>query len=132
MNYQLHDSQINNLSVSSNIIVLYFSQGFWETDANGKEVSQKQNCKLVFSIDNEFNVPLEEFITIRICKRKSIFKPIGLRKFIDLLKKSAFDVDLEYDCCFANRKMLQLYSSSLKIAVELFIGEIKDVEYVHD
>ena len=83
MNYQLHDSQINNLSVSKNI-VLYFSRGFWETDATGKEVSQKQNCKLIFSIDNEFNLPLEEFLTIRICKRKGIFKPISLPKFIDL------------------------------------------------
>ena len=70
MNYQLHDSQINNLSVSNNI-VLYFSQGFWETDATGKEVSQKQNCKLIFNIDNEFNLPLEDFLTIRICKRKA-------------------------------------------------------------
>ena len=132
MNYQLHDSQINNLSVSDNIIVLCFSQGFWETDEKGKEVSQKQNCKLIFSIDNEFNVPLDEFITIRICKRKSIYKPITLCKFVDLLKKSAFDVDMEYDCNFANRKMIQLYSNSLNIIVEFFIKEIKSVEYVHD
>ena len=53
-------------------------------------------------------------------------------EFIDLLKKSAFDVDMEYDCSFANRKMIQLYSNSLNIAVELFIEEIKNVEYVHD
>ena len=131
MNYQLHDSQINNLSVSNNI-VLYFSQGFWETDKKGKEVSQKQNCKLIFNIDNEFNLPLEEFITLRICKRKSIFKPISLHKFVNLLKKSAFDVGMEYDCSFARRKMIQLYSNSLNIAVELFIEEIKNVEYVHD
>ncbi len=131
MNYQLHDSQINNLTVSNNI-VLYFSQGFWETDKKGKEVSQKQNCKLIFNIDNEFNMPLEEFITIRICKRKSIFKPLSLHKFVNLLKKSAFDVHMEYDCSFAQRKMIQLYSNSLNIAVELFIEDIKNVEYVHD
>lgn len=131
MNYQLHDSQIINLSVSNNI-VLYFSQGFWETDTKGKEVSQNKNCKLIFSVDNEFNLPLEEFITIRICKRKSIFKPISLNKFVNLLKKSAFNVDMEYDCPFASRKMIQLYSNSLNIAVELFIEEIKNVEYIHD
>lgn len=132
MNYQLQDSQINNLSISKNI-VFYFSQGFWETDTTGKEISQKQNCKLIFSIDNEFNnLPLEEFITIRICKRKNIFKPISLQKFLKLLKKSTFDVSMEYDCFFANRKMIQLYSNSLNIAVELFIDDIKNVEYVHD
>ena len=87
MNYQLHDSQINDLSISNNI-VLHFSRGFWETDITGKEVIQKQNCKLIFSIDNQLNLPLEEFLTIRICKRKSIFKPISLPKFIDLLKTS--------------------------------------------
>ena len=131
MNYQLHDSQINDLSISNNI-VLHFSRGFWETDIKGKEVIQKQNCKLVFNIDNKFNLPLEEFLTIRICIRKNIFKPISLCKFVDLLKKSAFDVDMEYDCSFANRKMMQLYSNSLKIAVELFVYDIKNVEYVHD
>ena len=132
MNYQLHDSQINNISVSDNKIVLYFSQGFWETDANGKEVSQKQNCKLIFNIENEFNLPMEDLITIRICKRKNIYKPIRLRKLIDLLKKSAFNVYLEYDCSFADRKMIQIYSNSLKLSVELFIEEIKNIEYVHD
>ena len=73
MNYQLHDSQINDLSICNNKIVLHFSEGFWETDAKGKEVSQKQNCKLVFSIDNELNLPIENFIFIRVCKSLSNF-----------------------------------------------------------
>ena len=132
MNYQLHDSQINNLSICNNKIVLHFSEGFWETDAKGKEVSQKQICKVVFSIDNELNLPIEDFITIRICKRKNIFKPISLDKFIGLLKKSAFDVDMEYDCSFAKSKMIQIHSNFLKIVIELFIEEIKNVEYIYD
>ena len=132
MNYQLHDSQINSVSFSNNKIVLYFSQGFWETDAKGKQVSQKQNCKVVFSIDNEFNLPIEDFITIRICKRKSILKSITLRRFVNLLKKSAFDVDMEYECSFSNRKMIQIYSNTLKTFIEIFIEEIKNIEYIHD
>ena len=132
MSYQLHDSQINNVAFSDNKVILYFSQGFWETDTKGKQVSQKQNCQLVFYIDNEFNLPIEDFITIRICKRKNTLKPISLHKFVDLLKKSAFDVDMEYDCSFANRKMIQAYSSTLKLFIEIFIEEIKNIEYIHD
>ena len=132
MKYQLHDSQINNISAFNSQIVLYFLKGFWETDITGKETTQKQNCKVVFNICNKFNLPIEDFLSIRICKRKNIFKPISLVKFINLLKKSAFDVDMEYDCSFDSSKMIQCYSNSQKILLELFIKDIKNVEYFHD
>lgn len=109
MKYQLHDSQIDNLSIMQNKIVLSFSEGFWEIDINGKQISQKQNSKLVFNINNRCSIPIENFISIRVSKKKNVFKPIHLRKFMAFLKKSPFGVDMEYDCTFANRKMLQLY-----------------------
>lgn len=132
MNYQLHDSQINSVYFSNDKIVFYFSQGFWDVDAKGNEVSQKQNCRLVFHIDNEFNLPIDDFVAIRSCKRKSILKPITLERFTKLLKKSTFDVDMEYSCLFANRKMIQLYSNTLKLFIEIFIKDIREIEYVHD
>ena len=132
MTYQLHDSQINNISIYNDKIEFYFSKGFWETDTKGKEVYQNQNCKIIFYIENKFNLPIDDFLTIRICKRKNIFKPISLEKFANLLKKTALNVDMEYDCIFANKKMIQLYSNSLKIFIELFIEDIKNIEYIHD
>ena len=54
MKYELHDSQINDILIDGNKIVLSFSEGFWELDTNGKESSQKQNSKIIFNIDNEF------------------------------------------------------------------------------
>ena len=132
MKYELHDSQINDISVFENKIVLSFSEGFWELDTNGKKFSQKQNSKIIFNIDNEFSVPIEDFISIRISKRKNIFKSISLRDFKNLLKKSPFDVDMEYNCDFSNRKFLQLYSNKIRVLIEIFIEDIKSVEYIHD
>ena len=130
--YQLHDSQINGITISDNSIVFSFSEGFWETDESGKEITQKQNCKIAFNIDNKFNLRVEEFISVRISGRNNVFKPISLARFVNLLKKTKFNVDMEYDCLFAKSKMLQLYSNSSKILVEFFIKEIERVEYFCD
>ena len=132
MKYELHDSQISDILIGKNKIVLSFSEGFWELDANGKESSQKQNSKIIFNIDNEFSVPIEDFISIRISKRKNIFKSISLRDFKKLLKKSPFDVDMEYNCDFSSRKFLQLYSNKIRVLIEIFIEDIKSAEYIHD
>ena len=132
MKYELHDSQINDILIDENKIVLYFSEGFWELDTNGKESSQKQNSKIIFNIDNEFSVPIEDFISIRISKRKNVFKPLSLRDFKKLIKKSPFDVYMEYNCVFSSSKFLQLYSNKIRALVEIFIEDIKSVEYIHD
>ena len=132
MKYELHDSQINDILIDENKIVLSFSEGFWELDTNGKESSQKQNAKIIFNIDNEFSVPIEYFISIRISKRKNVFKPLSLRNLKKLIKKSPFDVHMEYNCVFSSRKFLQLYSNKIRALVEIFIEDIKSVEYIHD
>lgn len=132
MGYQLHDSQINALFIHEDKIALAFSRGFWKTDANGKEIEQMQNCKLIFHIEKDESLSMEDYSTIRVSKKGGVYKTIALHTFIGLLKKSAFDVDMEYDCAFSNRKMLQLYSNALKTRVELFVKEIKHMEYVHD
>ena len=131
MNYQLHDSQINKIELGENTITLKFSQGFWATDEHTKMCEQLENCKIVFEIDRN-DVPIEDFISIRISKKGGAYKTISLEKFMGLLKKSPFDVYMEYDCSFANRKMLQIHSNHLLVRAEIFIEEIKNVEYIHD
>ena len=131
MNYQLHDSQINKIELGEDTITLKFSQGFWATDERGKISEQLKNCEIVFEIDRN-DVPIEDFISVRISKKGGAYKTISLEKFMGLLKKSPFDVYMEYDCSFANRKMLQIHSNYLLVRAEIFIEEIKNVEYVHD
>ena len=131
MKYQLHDSQINRIEFGEDTITFTFSQGFWGTDEHGKMTEQLKNCKIVFEIDRN-DVPIEDFISVRISKKGGAYKSVSLAKFIDLLKKSPFDVYMEYDCSFANRKMLQIYSNHLLVRAEIFIEEIKNIEYVHD
>ena len=131
MKYQLHDSQINELKLDENTITLGFSQGYWATDEHGKMCEQLENCKIVFEIDRD-DVPIEDFISVRISKKNGIYKTISLKKFMGLLKKSPFNVYLEYNCDFASSKMLQINSNTLRIRSEIFIEEIKNVEYVHD
>ena len=92
---------------------------------------QMENCKIVFEIDrNDF--PIEDFISVRISKKGGIYKTISLRKFMGLLKKSPFNVFFEYNCDFASSKMLQTYSNRLCVSAEIFIEEIKNVEYLHN
>lgn len=131
MKYQLHDSQINGLKLGENAIVLEFSQGYWATDEHGKMCVQLENCKIVFEIDRN-DVPIEDFISVRISKKGGAYKTVSLAKFIDLLKKSPFDVYMEYDCSFANRKMIQTHSNYLLVRAEIFIEEINNMEYIHD
>ena len=131
MNYQLHDSQINKIELGENTITLKFSQGFWATDEHGKMCEQLENCKIVFEIDRN-DVPIEDFISVRVSKKGGVYKTISLEKFMGLLKKSPFDVYMEYDCSFANRKMLQTHSNRLCVSAEIFIEDIKNVEYLHN
>ena len=131
MKYQLHDSQINKIEFGEDTISFIFSQGFWATDEHGKMIEQLENCKTVFEIDRN-DVPIEDFISIRISKKGGAYNTISLEKFMGLLKKSPFDVYMEYDCSFANRKMLQIHSNYLLVRAEIFIEEIKNVEYIHD
>ena len=131
MKYQLHDSQINKIELGEDTITLKFSQGFWATDEHGKMCEQLGNCKIVFEIDRN-DVPIEDFISVRISKRGGIYKTISLKKFMELLKKSPFDVYLEYNCDFASSKMLQIQSNHLRIYAEIFIHEIQNVEFVYD
>ncbi|MBQ7354527.1 MAG: hypothetical protein IJW62_03315 [Clostridia bacterium] len=131
MNYQLHDSQINKIELGEDTVTLEFSQGFWATDEHGKMCEQLENCKIVFEIDRN-DVPIEDYISVRISKKGGAYKTVSLAKFIDLLKKSPFDVYMEYDCSFANRKMIQTHSNYLLVRAEIFIEEIKNTEYIHD
>ena len=131
MKYQLHDSQINHIGFGENTIIFTFSQGFWTTNEQGKMIEQLKNCEIVFEIDRN-GVPIEDFISIRISKKCGDYKIISLEKFMGLLKKSPFDVYLEYNCDFASSKMLQMHSNHLRARAEIFIEEIKNVEYVHD
>lgn len=131
MDYQLHDSQINGFVFDKNTIIANFSKGFWKTDENGKQFEQMKNCKMAFEIDGNGR-PVGDLISVRISKKGGLYKIISLKKFVDLLKKSPFDIDMEYDCNFANSKMWQTYSNQLRIRAEIFIEEIKKVEYLHE
>ena len=131
MKYQLHDSQINRIEFGEDTITFTFSQGFWTTDEHGQMTEQLENCKTVFEIDRN-DVPIEDFIAIRVSKKGGAYKTISLEKFMGLLKKSPFDVYLEYNCDFASGKMFQMHSNHLRVSAEIFIEEIKNVEYIHD
>ena len=131
MKYQLHDSQIDKIDLGEDTIILKFSKGFWATDEQEKMSEQLKNCEIVYEIDRN-GVPVEDFISIRVSKKGGVYKTVSYEKFVSFLKKSPFDVYMEYDCSFASRKMLQIHSNTLRIFVEIFIEEIKDREYIHD
>lgn len=131
MSYQLHDSQINKIELNEDAIIFNFSQGFWTTDDQGKMSEQLKNCEIVYEIDRN-DVPVEDFISVRVSKKGGAYKTVSFAKFVSLLEKSPFDVHMEYDCSFANSKMLQVHSNRLRIRAEIFIEEIKNAKYIYD
>ena len=131
MKYQLHDSQINQIKLGKDTISLKFSEGFWATNEHEKMTDQLKNCEIVFEIDRN-DVPIEDFIAIRISKKSGVYKTVSLAKFVSLLKKSPFNVYLEYNCDFASSKMFQMHSNYLRIGAEVFIEDIKNIRYIHD
>ena len=76
--------------------------------------------------------PLRILFLFEFRKKNGIYKTISLKKFMGLLKKSPFNVYLEYNCDFASSKMFQMHSNHLRVSAEIFIEEIKNVEYIHD
>ena len=85
MKYQLHDYDIDSITLENDKIIFSFPKGFYVTDENGKELEPLRR-KLVFTIDRGCctDEPLESFISIR---RRGRFgwKDISFKHFNSIL-----------------------------------------------
>ena len=130
MKYQLHDYEIDSITLENNKIIFSFPNGFYATDENGQELKPLRR-KLVFVIDEDeiHNEPLESFISVRrIDWGRKGWKKISFKQFTSLFKKGNMVIHDEYDSKLTNWKMIQLNASTSWSNIELFITDIADIE----
>ena len=129
MKYQLHDYEINSITLEKDSIIFSFPDGFYAEDDNGQEIKPLRH-KLVFTIDRECcpDVPLESFVFIRrINDRMNGWKDLSFKQFVSLFKKGPMIIYDEFDSKLTNTKMLQLNACTTRSNIELFIEDIADV-----
>lgn len=131
MKYQLHDCEIDSVTLEDNRIIFSFPEGFCILNEN-EQVLKPFPKKLAFIVDkrNSSADSLESFIDIRrITRRMNGWKDISFKKFISLFKRGNMVIHDEYDSKFTNWKMIQLNACARYSNIELFITDIVDVEY---
>ena len=130
MKYQLHDYDIDSITLENDKIIFSFPKGFYVTYENGKELEPLRR-KLVFTIDRGCctDEPLESFISIR---RRGRFgwKDISFKHFSTLFKNGNMVIHDEYDSKLTNWKMIQLNACTRWSNIELFITDILNIEYL--
>lgn len=130
MKYQLHDYEIDSVTLENDSIVFSFPNGFYVTDDNGQEMHPLRR-KLAFIVDRSLcpNAPLESFMFIRrINLRRSGWKDISFKQFVSLFKKGNMIIHDEFDSKQDGRKMFQLNTGGRWSNIEIFIEDIIDVE----
>ena len=130
MKYQLHDCEIDSVTLEDNRIIFSFPDGFCTLNENGQALKPFPK-KLAFIVDkrNSSTDSLESFIGIRrITRGMNGWKDISFKKFISLFKKGNMVIHDEYDSKLTNWKMIQLNACARCSNIELFITDIVDVE----
>ncbi len=127
MKYQLHDYEIDSISLEEDRIIFSFPQGFYAQDEKGKEI-QPLPKKLIFHIEKDSpQEPLEAYLHIRkhnyFGKRR---KDISFQQFTALFKKGNMCIYDEYVSKFTNARMLQISASAW---IEMYIDNIGEITW---
>lgn len=121
--YCLHESVISDVECIDSKLIMHFRNGFW------KNHRQAENCCMVINIDG-LTEKTVEFHTLIITVSKNKQRLLTYSKFLDLLRKSHFVIDVDYYSDFAKSILLLGYAGNHK--VELSIFDIVNIEYVSD
>ncbi len=97
--FGLHDSKVSKIEIINNSIVFLFSQGFWETNKQGKLIKQLQNCKMTYFFVND----LPELFITDLSKRKNV----SFTKFKKVVDKYGLDINQEFRCVFSKHIILE-------------------------
>ena len=132
MQYQLHDYEIDAVTLDNNKIIFSFPNGFYVVDENGQELRPLRK-KLAFIIDTDKdsfpNESLESYITNRKNnRRRNGWNEISFKQFTSLFRKGNMVIHDEYDSKLTNWKMVQLNACTNYGNIEMFITDIENIE----
>lgn len=124
--YGLHDTNIHQIEINQNGIIMHFNEGVYLLNEHNKETVLTNACRLYIRIDF-FNsqAPYEHIIVSRIYKNK--IKEIDIKEFFKYMKLNYFTVDLDFYSNFSNSILLKGYID--KFDFEIIISEIQKFEF---
>ena len=127
MQYQLHDYEIDSVTLEDDKIIFSFPDGFYVADDQGQEIKPRRK-KLVFTIDRGLctDASLESFIFIRKRGRFG-WKDISFKQFTALFKKGNMIIYDEFDSKLGERKIIQLTPCVTGGNIELLMEDIVDI-----
>ena len=117
--YGLHDCKLNKMEIKNGILCLYFNQGVYELNEDGKETSLTGSCILsmqLAEISNSLNLS-EQIDVVKISKGKKF--DVEYETFEKILNKFEFDVAINYYSYFCNTIMLKGYIRSAEYEITI-------------
>lgn len=126
--YGLHDTEINEISVTDEGIELFFDGGVYRLDGCGKETTLTQKCSLLIAIRDFDRNDLFGHIEIVLHENKRV-KEITLMRLRDMLKDAGpIILDLDFYSYFSDAMLLKGHIGKNKI--EITVSEIEKTEFL--
>lgn len=128
--YGLHDTEINEISVTEHGPELFFANGVYRLDDSGRETSRTPKCRLSITIRDFDRNALFEHIQIVLQEKKRV-KEITLARLQEMLK-DAGHISLYWDFYsrFSDAMLLKCYIG--KSNMEITVSEIEKTEYLFE
>lgn len=124
--YGLHDCQINKIEIHGNILKLFFNDGIYLLNSDGKEVAKTHKCIIDIYINISETFEIYNYLDIiRFHKKKH--NDISYDKFIDELNKDVFDIDINYFSYFNNNILIEGFIKTNKY--QFNISDIYKIEF---
>lgn len=126
--YGLHDTEINEISVTDKGIGLFFADGVYRLDDSGKETVLTPKCSLLIAIRDFDRNHLFEHIEIVLHEKKTV-KEISLARLQDMLEDAgSISLDMDFYSQFSAAMLLKGYIGKNKL--EITVSEIEGIEYL--
>lgn len=106
LEYGLHDTFVHDIAIEENGVSLFFREGVYESDGEGKENFLTQPCKMVLTVENFDKENIFAHCSFYKC-RKNRYAEIDFSEMKSLLSKSPFEIDLDFYSPFARAVLLR-------------------------
>lgn len=124
--YGLHDTSVNDISIEENGLAFLFQEGVYILDGADKETSLSKPCKMsVIVEDFDKNSLFEHCCFYK--RHKKHFSEVNFSDIKKLLSKNRFAIDLDFYSPFA--RAISLRGRIGKYSVEILITEIQNIKF---
>lgn len=124
--YGFHDTAITDILLSDEKLSIFFPNGVYLLDENGKESVLTKSCRVDF-LFNSYPDSSSDSVSIWFFGKR---KKISIDKFRKRLGKEKFEILFDYYSPFARSVLFKGYVG--KISVDFIVDDISAVNFVFD